>query len=242
MSSFPYARHFVAPRLRRLSGFACLFLLAAVCFGGHTAEAQETSHPAIAVFDNAPKPVTMTWDKADAVCRELGGTLPAVAELQAVARTTGDGSYETRGWSTGAFWSKETGDQGHIAVFLGDGSASAFPDSFKNWAGCTGIAPSPPTPPVPPAVFDTANTPTVLSWTEADTLCKERGKHLPSVADLRALADGSGDGSYVNYGWLPQIFWTSDIKEGGHQGVLLGDGTANWYHDTTRNWAVCIEP
>lgn len=217
-----------------LCRYAFFYAVLSVCLVvGGTACAAE--------FDTATKPSTMVWRDADAACKSRGGTLPSVAALQAISAGTGSGSYAANGWSTGMYWTGDAAESGHPVVFLGDGKSLPFPDNSKQWVVCVDVAQKPAPEPEKPGVFDLARKPTVLPWDEAAAFCGKQGKRLPSIADLQRIAKGTGDGSFEEIGFLEQIFWTREPGGEGHRGVIMGDGRANWYHDTTKNWSVCVE-
>ena len=211
----------------------CFFLLAAPA-----AKAAGAVPPG---FLPGPGKNDMKWSEGDAFCKSKKGYLPTEAQLKAIAKGPGDGSYAEFGLHEGYYWSRDGLAKKRNTVSLADGLA--IPASVDNRRPvlcgygaarpkeATGVAPG----------FASGMALTSLFWEDADRFCKRQGKQLPAIADLKAIARSSGGGSYSKAGWPGGLFWSREGGGGRHSAVSLGDGTEMLFNDTDKQWAACVK-
>ncbi len=183
----------------------------------------------------------MTWAQGNAFCRGKQGGLPTEAQLKAIAKGSGDGSFAAFDLSDGFYWSRDGMDQKRITVSLADGlSVPATVTSRRPVICGYGIARPRTAKGIPPG-FATELSLTTLFWADAERFCKSRGKRLPDAEALRRIADKAGKGGYAEHGWPPSPFWTREGANGRHTAVSLGDGTAMPFKDGDKQWAACVD-
>jgi len=214
--------------------FACgLFLLAS-----SAAFAADAVPPG---FLPGPGKNDMKWSEGDAFCKSKKGYLPTEAQLKAIAKGPGDGSFAEFGLHEGYYWSRDGLANKRNTVSLADGLAVPASVDNRRPVLCgygaarpkeaTGIAPG----------FASEMALTSLFWEDADRFCKRQGKQLPAIADLKAISRSSGDGSYTKAGWAGGLYWTREGGNGRHSVVSLGEGTEMLFNDTDKQWAVCVK-
>ena len=183
----------------------------------------------------------MTWEQGDAFCKSQKGALPTEAQLKAIAKGSGDGSFAEFNLSDGYYWSRDGMDKKRITVSLADGLSAPAAGSNRRPVICGYGAARPREAKGITTGFATEMALTTLFWADADRFCKRRGKQLPSPDALKAIAGSNGDGSYAKHGWPSGLFWTREGGNGRHTAISLGNGMDMPFSDTDKQWAVCTD-
>lgn len=90
-----------------------------------------------------------------------------------------------------------------------------------------------------PSGFDQPLQPATMDWEQASQLCAGRGGALPTVEELQAIADETGNGMYAAYAWPKGMFWTSMAGTEGHKAVFMGNGKEQDFPDSFKQWVTC---
>ncbi len=80
-----------------------------------------------------------------------------------------------------------------------------------------------------------------MSLPHAEAFCRHRGLALPSVEQLRRIAEISGQRAYAAHNWPKGIFWScEDAGSGRHAAVFLGNGGVAPFPDTEKHRVACV--
>lgn len=238
MNSREYIRHGLKRTL-----LASVFVLMAMA-AANAGAAMAASSP----FGGAPVVAVgkLSWQDGSNFCASQGRLLPTAAQLKDFAGKVADpAKYGAAAW----FWTQDAAGEKYQAIAMGTGAEDAFAKNDALFAACVDDparknkgAPAPKEAiGASVAGFTTGMAAESANWENADLFCKSQGRHLPTVAQLQAVAGATGNGAYANYHWPTGMFWTREPGGQGHQLVHLGNGKAMWFPDKDRHWAVCSD-
>lgn len=190
-----------------------------------------------------PVPLTeaLTWTDADALCKMNKGYLPTIAQLQELAKNTGDGSFAAFGMAPVLYWTRESKLGKYYGVSMESGDTALFETDSALPVMCGYGAGAPLQAATPLPGFATGVAPATMHFTDAERWCARRGHKLPTANDLKDIAKGSGDSSFTTNQWPEGMYWTREAFEGGHTLVHLGNGQSMGFPDQAKNWTTCTD-
>lgn len=191
---------------------------------------------------------SIPWENANNFCKSQGKILPSLEQLKAFQAKATD---VTRYPPDSFFWAnnlKDKQSKTQFAFSMREGVEKSFDQSEKNWAICANDPTAKPNAPAPKEAvgisvpgFSTGLGAASASWDNANLFCQSQNQNLPTAAQLKAVAAGTGDGSFAKYNWPKGIFWTREPAGQGHKVVSMGNGAEIWFADKDKHWAVCSD-